>query len=70
MKISSDELKEIIDKLKIYTDNSDYDEIERIGENLSNAKVTAEDSELVGKICNAISELDFDVLEELIGDHS
>ena len=70
VKISSDELKEIIDKLKIYTENSDYDEIERIGENLSNAKVKAEDSELVGKICNAISELDFDVLEELIMDRS
>jgi len=64
--VSSKELKEIIDKLKIYTENSDYDEIERIGEKLSNAKVGPEDSELVSRICNAISELDFDVIEELM----
>ncbi len=64
--LSSKELREILGLLKSHSENADYDNIEKIGEQLADSTVSPEESDYVHKICSAISELDYDELAELL----
>lgn len=68
--ISEDDLKDILDRLKKHSENADYDEIDRIGEQLTASEVPPQYKDLVHRICTAISDLDYDELTVILGERS
>ncbi len=66
--LSLDELREILGCLKNHVENADYDNIETIGEQLSGSAIPPKAADYVQKLCHAISDLDYDVLNALLQD--
>jgi hypothetical protein len=48
------------------SDSADYDEVEKVGEQLKSFRIPEEEKDRVERIVDAISMLDFDDLETLI----
>ncbi len=64
--MSVEELTGIYRSLKKHAENCDYDDIADLGEYLEGFSFPAEESDRIRKICEAISEMDYDIIPELL----